>query len=35
MGKGRFKEMALETNKGNHFRIYNNKEEAEKWLLNN
>ncbi len=32
--KGRFKEMALETNKGNHFRLYESKEEAEKWLLN-
>jgi hypothetical protein len=25
--------MAIETNKGNHFRLYENKEEAEKWLL--
>ena len=32
--KGRFKEMAMETNKGNHFRLYESKEEAEKWLLN-
>jgi len=32
--KGRLKEMALETNKGNHFRMYETKEEAEKWLLN-
>lgn len=31
--KGRFKEMAMETNKGNHFRLYESKEEAEKWLL--
>jgi PadR family transcriptional regulator AphA len=31
--KGRFKEMALETNKGNHFRLYESKEEAEKWFL--
>lgn len=31
--KGRFKEMTMETNKGNHFRLYENKEEAEKWLL--
>ncbi|MDD4566209.1 MAG: DUF4180 domain-containing protein [Eubacteriales bacterium] len=31
--KGRFKEMAIETNKGNHFRLYDSKEEAEKWLL--
>lgn len=33
MEKGRFKEMALETNKGNHFRMYENKVEAERWLL--
>jgi DNA-binding PadR family transcriptional regulator len=33
MEKGRFREMALETNKGNHFRMYDNQEEAEKWLL--
>lgn len=31
--KGRFKEMAMETNKGNHFRLYESIEEAEKWLL--
>jgi PadR family transcriptional regulator, regulatory protein AphA len=31
--KGRFREMALETNKGNHFRMYESKEEAAKWLL--
>ncbi|GIQ70501.1 DUF4180 domain-containing protein [Xylanibacillus composti] len=31
--QGRFKEMAMETNKGNHFRLYESKEEAEKWLL--
>lgn len=31
--KGRFKEMALEANKGNHFRMYGSKEEAEEWLL--
>ena len=31
--KGRFKEMAMETNKGNHFRLYESKEEAEKWLI--
>lgn len=31
--KGRFKEMAMEMNKGNHFRLYENNEEAEKWLL--
>ncbi|MCG7409576.1 DUF4180 domain-containing protein [Paenibacillus sp. ACRRX] len=31
--KGRFKEMAMETNKGNHFRLYESTEEAEAWLL--
>lgn len=31
--KGRFNEMAMETNKGNHFRLYESKEEAEKWLI--
>ncbi|AWP27654.1 PadR family transcriptional regulator AphA [Paenibacillus sp. LBL] len=31
--KGRFKEMAMETNKGNHFRLYESKEAAEEWLL--
>ncbi len=31
--EGRFKEMVIETNKGNHFRIYESKEEAENWLL--
>lgn len=31
--KGRFKEMTMETNKGNHFRLYESKEEAEKWFL--
>lgn len=25
--------MAIEANKGNHFRMYESKEEAEKWLL--
>lgn len=33
MNKGRFREMALETNKGNHFRMYESKDEAETWLL--
>jgi PadR family transcriptional regulator AphA len=31
--KGRFKEMAMEMNTGNHFRLYESNEEAEKWLL--
>lgn len=29
----RFKEMAMEINKGEHFRLYESKEEAEEWLL--
>ena len=33
MSKGRFREMALETNKGHHFRMYENKEEAVTWLV--
>lgn len=31
--KGRFRELAIETNRGNHFRIYQSKDEAERWLL--
>jgi len=31
--RGIFREFALETNKGNHFRMYESREEAEKWLL--
>lgn len=34
VNQGRFKEMALETNKSNHFRIFETRDEAEKWLLN-
>ena len=30
---GRFKEMASETNVGNHFRLFEYKKEAETWLL--
>ena len=30
--KGRFGEMSMEANKGNHFRMYESKEEAEKWF---
>lgn len=33
MENGRFREMALEMNKGNHFRMYESREEAEKWLI--
>jgi hypothetical protein len=28
----RFREMALEANKGSHFRIFDTREEAESWL---
>lgn len=31
--KGSFKKMYTETNRGNHFRMYQNKDDAEKWLL--
>jgi DNA-binding PadR family transcriptional regulator len=31
--KGRFREMALEANKGNQFRIFENREAAESWLI--
>lgn len=31
--KGRFREMALESNKSSHFRIFNTREEAESWLV--
>ena len=30
---GRFREMALEANKGNDFRVYDNLVDAEAWLL--
>lgn len=33
-GKGKFREMAVESNRGNHFRIFSTKEEAESWLIN-
>ncbi|KNF07631.1 hypothetical protein CLPU_14c00490 [Gottschalkia purinilytica] len=29
----RFKEMIIEANKGNHFRIFKNISEAESWIL--
>ncbi len=32
--KGRFKELVTELNKSNHFRFYENRKEAEKWLIN-
>ena len=31
--RGKFKEMALEANKSNHFGVFESKEDAEKWLL--
>ena len=30
---GRFREMVLEANKGNAFRVFTGREEAENWLL--
>lgn len=33
--KGKFKEMVLESNKGSHFRVFENRETAEEWLLKN
>lgn len=31
--KGKFKELVAETNRGNSFRVFSNKDEAENWLL--
>ena len=31
--QGRFGEMVMETNRGNQFRVYPTREEAEQWLL--
>ncbi len=31
---GRFREMVLETNKGNAFRVFATREDAENWLIN-
>jgi PadR family transcriptional regulator, regulatory protein AphA len=33
VNRGRFREMALETNRGNQFRIFYDRESAERWLL--
>jgi len=33
VNQGRFREMALETNRGSHFRIFYNPQAAEDWLL--
>ncbi|HHU50481.1 MAG TPA: DUF4180 domain-containing protein [Firmicutes bacterium] len=32
--KGKFKEFITETNKGNSFRVFSSKEEAENWFMN-
>jgi DNA-binding PadR family transcriptional regulator len=32
VNQGRFREMALEANRGQHFRIFSNRQEAEGWL---
>lgn len=32
IGNGRFAEFVLETNRGNQFRVYGQREVAEKWL---
>lgn len=31
--KGKFKELLIESNKGNDFRVFCNKEESENWLM--
>jgi len=31
--EGRFGEMAMESNKGNEFRVYDSIEAAEEWML--
>lgn len=33
VNQGRFKEMAIEANRGNLFRIYSDRKEAEEWLV--
>lgn len=32
-GRGRFREFAIEANRGRDFRIFDNKEAAEEWLV--
>jgi PadR family transcriptional regulator AphA len=32
--QGRFKELLIESNRGNDFRVFTNISDAEKWLLN-
>lgn len=33
VNNGKFKEMVLESNKSNHFRVFETREDAESWLL--
>ncbi len=33
VNQGKFREMVLETNRGNQFRVFSEVPEAEKWLL--
>lgn len=30
---GKFEDMVLEANRGSHFRVFANRDDAEKWLL--
>ncbi|TFE28639.1 DUF4180 domain-containing protein [Cohnella luojiensis] len=32
--KGKFKELMAESNKGNDFRVFDNRIDAENWLIN-
>ena len=34
IGNGRFRELLIESNRGNSFRLYSSMVEAESWLLN-
>jgi hypothetical protein len=33
VNQGRFREMVLESNRGNQFRVFYNREAAEQWLI--
>jgi PadR family transcriptional regulator, regulatory protein AphA len=33
INQGRFKDMVLETNRGNAFRVFQTREKAEQWLI--
>lgn len=35
VGQGKFYEMVLEANRGTSFHVFNDRENAEKWLLEN